>query len=105
MNDAPSTPETSTQSEPVRAKHDETPREIAFRVLANAIKEVHFSDVRYRVMFRPVGLHGETFGARWDRVRKIVARRDRQAVATAWSAATKAGWTEQELGAAGLSQA
>ena len=53
----------------------------------------------------PVGLHGETFGARWDRVRKIVARRDRQAVASAWSAATKAGWTEQELGAAGLSQA
>ena len=105
MNDATNTPETSTQSEPARAKHDETPREVAFRVLANAIKEVHFSDVRYRVMFRPTGLHGETFGARWDRVRGIVARRDRQAVATAWSAATKAGWTEQELSAAGLSQA
>ena len=40
MNDATNTPETSTQSEPARAKHDETPREVAFRVLANAIKEV-----------------------------------------------------------------
>jgi hypothetical protein len=105
MSDATETPKTTAQQNPVRAERDESPRGVTFRVLASAIKDVTLSETRYRMMFRPAGLHGETFGPRWEKVRSIVTSHNHQAVTAAWAAAIKAGWTEKELNAAGLARA
>jgi hypothetical protein len=105
MSDATETPKTTAQSNPVRAERDESPRGVTFRVLASAIKDVMLSETRYRMMFRPAGLHGETFGPRWEKVRSIVTTHNHQAVTAAWAATIKAGWTEKELNAAGLARA
>ena len=78
---------------------------MTFRVLASAIKDVRLTETRDHVMRRPAGLHGETFGARWEKVRSIVTTHNHQAVTAAWAAAIKAGWTEKELNAAGLARA
>lgn len=104
MNDAIGTPDSSAQPDPVRPPRDETPHGVTFRVLASALKDIRLSEVRYNVMFRPVGLHGETFESRWDRVRSIVTTRNQRAAVAAWNAAIKAGWTEQQLTSAGLSR-
>ncbi|GAB3042658.1 hypothetical protein GCM10027052_25970 [Parafrigoribacterium mesophilum] len=77
---------------------------MTYRVLASALKDIRLSDVRYGVMFRPTGLHGETFESRWDRVRSIVTSRNQRAAVAAWAAAIKAGWTEKELTGAGLTR-
>jgi hypothetical protein len=93
------------QLNPVHAPRDETPRGVTFRVLASAIKDVRLSETRYRMMSRPAGLHGETFGPRWEKVRSIVTTHNHQAVTAAWAAAIKAGWSEHDLTAAGLARA
>jgi hypothetical protein len=105
MSDATETPKSTAQPNPERAPRDESPRGVTFRVLASAIKDVRLSEVRYGVMNRPAGLHGETFGPRWEKVRSIVTTHNHQAVTAAWAAAIKAGWTEKELNAAGLVRA
>jgi hypothetical protein len=105
MSDATETPKTTAPQDPERAERDESPRGVTFRVLASAIKDVALSESRYGIMNRPAGLHGETFGPRWEKVRSIVTTHNHQAVTAAWSAAIKAGWTEKELNAAGLARA
>jgi hypothetical protein len=104
MSDASTTPKSTAQPNPARPPRDESPRGVTFRVLASALKDIRLSEVRYGVMFRPTGLHGETFGERWNRVRSIVTTRNQQAAVAAWAAAIKAGWTEKELNAAGLAR-
>ena len=105
MSDATTTPESTAQPDPVRAERDESPRGVTFRVLASAIKDVTSSEVRYDIMNRPAGLHGETFGPRWEKVRSIVTTHNHQTVTAAWAAAIEAGWTEKDLNAAGLVRA
>ena len=105
MSDATKAPKSTAQPNPVRAERDESPRGVTFRVLASAIKDVTLTETRDRVMRRPAGLHGETFGPRWEKVRSIVTTHNHRAVTAAWAAAIKAGWTEKELNAAGLVRA
>ncbi|MEO6505416.1 MAG: hypothetical protein ABIW36_01510 [Terrimesophilobacter sp.] len=104
MSDASTTPESTAQPNPVRVERDESPRGVTFRVLASAIKDVTLSEVRYSIMNRPAGLHGETFGPRWEKVRSIVTTHNHQTVTAAWAAAIKAGWTDKDLNAAGLTR-
>jgi hypothetical protein len=83
---------------------DQTARGDAARTLAAALDEAAAADFRLRHESRPVGMEGETFDDRWDRVRVLVGTHYDRTVTRAREAARAVGLTERELDEAGLRQ-
>ena len=81
---------------------EKTPRGEAARRLAAALDEAAAASFRLRHEVRPVGMEGETFDDRWDRVRTLVSTHNERTVSSAREAALAAGVTERELDEAGL---
>ncbi|GAB3039497.1 hypothetical protein GCM10027052_19650 [Parafrigoribacterium mesophilum] len=83
---------------------DRTPRGDAARALAAALDEAAAANFRLRHETRPVGMEGETFGDRWDRVGALVSTHYERTVTRAREAALAAGLSERDLSDAGLRQ-
>lgn len=103
MNDTQVTPEQPPDDRPGAAPT--TSRDETARVLASALDEAGWAQVRFRRRIPVRGYHGEDFEQRWRRVQQIVATYDAHVVEDARLRASDAGWTEQDLAARGLGPA
>lgn len=86
-----------------RQTFDESARGEAGHRLAVAMDSAYYSGLRFTHRVAILGDHGEDlYGLRWQKVERIVTSHDAQAIDQARRAALAAGWSEQELRAAGL---
>jgi hypothetical protein len=84
---------------------DDSPRGEAGYRLARTLDQQYFAAVRFR---GDVGTSDDReesgfYGAWWPRVHRIVTGSDDEAVAAAHRTALRAGWSQEELAAQGLS--
>lgn len=84
---------------------DDSPRGEAGYRLARTLDQQYFAIVRFQDDVGASGNRQESgfYGAWWPRVHRIVTGNDDEAVAAAHRAALRAGWSEEELAAQGLS--